>query len=148
MNIKVTIDSKYDNLEIEIKCKEMNEEVNNIINLLTNNSNIDKLVGVKDGNKYIISLKDIVAIYSNNKKIYIKTKENIEYMIKEKLYELEYLLMNKGFMRISNSEIININEIKKLDFSFGGNIKIVTKTGYFSYVSRNYLKKFKTYFKI
>lgn len=148
MKIKIFLDDKFDETIVEIKSKDMNDEVNRIYSILNNINDRVNLIGNINETKYILEIENIISIYSNDKKVYVKTKDNKEYIIKERLYELENLLINKRFIRISNSEIINTKEIKKLDLSFNGSIKIITKTGYFSYVSRSYLKNFKTYFNL
>ena len=62
----------------------------------------NKLNVFKDSNMYLLPLEDIETIYSSNNKIYVRTKQNELYTAKQKLYELEELLKNTSFVRISN----------------------------------------------
>ena len=59
-----------------------------------------------------------------------------------RLYELEERLDNR-FVRISNSEIVNLKKVKSLDLSFVGTICMELSNGEVSYVSRRYVSKMK-----
>ena len=51
------------------------------------------------------------------------------------------MLGNKGFIRISNSVIANINKIDNIEMSFNGVMCIRFKNGDKEYSSRRYVKK-------
>ena len=85
-------------------------------------------------------------LYSENGKVYAKTSKN-SYLLKFRLYQLEEML-DKNFIRISNSEIINIKKVKNLDFAMIGTIKINFINGTYTYASRRFIKKIKDYLKI
>ncbi|MBO6092254.1 MAG: LytTR family transcriptional regulator, partial [Oscillospiraceae bacterium] len=59
-------------------------------------------------------------------------------------YVLEETLHDRGFVRISNSEIVNISQIEKLDMSYAGTIKMFMKNGDETFVSRRYVSKIKS----
>lgn len=50
---------------------------------------------------------------------------------------------NSKFVRISNSEIVNLKKVKSLDLSFVGTICMELSNGTVSYVSRRYVSKIK-----
>ena len=52
-------------------------------------------------------------------------------------------LDNSKFVRISNSEIVNLKKVKSLDLSFVGTICMELSNGTVSYVSRRYVSKIK-----
>lgn len=81
-----------------------------------------------------MSTNKIIYFYSQEKNNYCKTENGI-FKIKEKLYELENIL-NKDFIRISNSCIINLNFVESFDPSLTGTIKVIFKDGTKEYVSR------------
>ena len=55
----------------------------------------------------------------------------------------EERLDNNLFVRISNSEIVNLKKVKSLDLSFAGTICMELSNGDVSYVSRRYVSKIK-----
>ena len=60
-----------------------------------------------------------------------------------RLYEIEEKLCSGNFVRISNSEIINLKKVKNFDLSFTGTILVRLSDGSTSYVSRRYVSKIK-----
>ena len=91
---------------------------------------------------YILKPSEIHYFYSENQKILAKTTDKV-IQIKLKLYEIEEMLGNKGFIRISNSVIANINKIDNIEMSFNGVMCIRFKNGDKEYSSRRYVKKIK-----
>lgn len=100
------------------------------------------LNGYIDEKVYLLKIKDIYSIYSENKKVYASTKDKI-YRVNHRLYELEEILNEDKFIRISNSAIINIYKIENLEATINGMITINFKNGEKEYISRRYLKKVK-----
>ncbi|WP_156299775.1 LytTR family DNA-binding domain-containing protein [Streptobacillus canis] len=141
MIIKVNLEETIEETTVNIHAKKIDEEVENIIKILES-TKFKKFIGSKDDKKYLIEKDDVIRFYAQDKKVYLTTKKE-EYVVKYKMYELEEILNPKEFIRISNSEIIAINEIKKLDLNFFGSIQLETKTGITTTVSRSYLKNFK-----
>ena len=62
-----------------------------------------------------------------------------EYTVRIRLYEIEERLNPGQFVRISNSEIINLKKVKNFDLSFTGTICVELVNGMTTYVSRRYV---------
>ena len=139
MNIKINIDDSLNPDEVVITVKKPTEKLINLLEQLKKDK-IEKIVGEIDGNKYLIKSEEIINFYANDKKVFMKTKDR-EYIVRYRLYELAKILDTSKFLRISNSEIVNIDYVRKLDTSFNGQIVLETIYGDKSYVSRTYLKK-------
>ena len=58
------------------------------------------------------------------------------------------ILDKKAFIRISNSEIINFNKVKNIDFKIIGTIILNFKSGNKAYASRRYIPKIKEFLEI
>lgn len=90
-----------------------------------------------------LSLPEIYRIYSQDKKVFVETeKETL--LLKMRLYEFEEMSEKfnwTDFIRISNTEIVNFCNVKKMDLSLSGMIKVVFSNGKFSIVSRRYMNK-------
>lgn len=97
---------------------------------------------------YCIQLKpaDIYKVFSQNKKVYVQTeKETL--LLKMRLYEFEELTENCGwnrFIRISNTDIVNFDNVSKFDMSLSGVIRVNLKNGEFAIVSRRYMNKIRS----
>lgn len=141
MNIKINIDDSLNLDEVVITVKKPTEKLINLLEQLKKDK-IEKIVGEIDGNKYLIKSEEIINFYANDKKVFMKTKDR-EYIVRYRLYELAKILDTSKFLRISNSEIVNIDYVRKLDTSFNGQIVLETIYGDKSYVSRTYLQEFK-----
>jgi len=89
-----------------------------------------------------VSAKDIVRIYSENKRVYARTASGT-FEVRDRLYSLEEQLCSKGFVRISNSELVNASHILKLDMGYTGTIKVYLTNGDETYVSRRYVTSIK-----
>lgn len=66
-----------------------------------------------------------------------------EYVLRSRLYELEERLSKELFVRISNSEIVNLKKVEKFDLSLSGTICVVLQDRTVCYVSRRYVAKIK-----
>ena len=139
MDIKVctNISNKYQDIEIVINSPEKNELVQRLENDLASWSTkyIKKVIGTQGNDLFVINVFDIIMFYSEGKSNFCKTKDGI-YKIKERLYYLEEILPRKHFIRISNSTIININNVKCFNTSFVGKIVVKFKDGSEEMVSR------------
>lgn len=138
INLNTLISESHgDDIEITIKASEYTKELGNLIELINaiSTSEINTILG-KNGNEIsILDVNDIMYLYSEEQHNYCKTKKGI-FIIKEKLYELENVLPQKNFIRISNSTIININYVESFDVGIVGSILVKFSDGSIQYVSR------------
>ena len=90
----------------------------------------------------LLEQNTIVRIYAVNQKVYAQTADG-EYTLQLRLYELEERLDKSFFVPISNSEIVNLKNVVRLDLSISGMICIELSNHVISYVSRRYAAKIK-----
>ena len=103
-----------------------------------------QLNGFKDDEMYLLNQETIETFYTENGKVFARENDKI-YLIKKRLYELEEILNPDKFVRISNSEIVNMKKVKKINLKFTGTIILYFTNDNKTYVSRRYLKKIKEY---
>ena len=89
-------------------------------------STSNQIVASNNNEIYFINLEKIICFFSKDKYNYARTVDGT-YKIKYKLYELEKFLKQKNFIRISNSCIINTNQVKCFDTSILGTILVNLK---------------------
>lgn len=141
INVATNISKQYKSIEVIINTPEITEEVTTITNTIMGISNsIKQIIGTKGNKIYLFTIDEIMYFYSEDKNNYCKTK-NGTYKIKEKLYELEEKLSKGGYVRISNSCIINLKYVDSFDTSIIGTIEVIFKDESKKYVSRRRVKE-------
>lgn len=141
MKIKYDIQEKYEEIEIHLCSNERSAELLEVRDLLENILST-KIKVHKEQEYKTLTPAEIVRIFSQNKRVYVRTKDEC-YEVNDRIYALEEQLQDRGFVRISNSELVNVRQIEKLDMSYAGTIRMQLKNGDETYVSRRYMKKIK-----
>ena len=85
---------------------------------------------------------EFLRFYTDGKGVSAQTAGEV-YSVRLRLYELEEALDPKRFVRISNSEIVNLDRVTAVDLSLTGTIRMTLDNSVVSYVSRRYVKKIK-----
>ncbi len=141
MQIEIKIDESCKDPKIIVVTDKMTDEINSIIKKLSDEQPA-MIVGFKDDTVEILEPTDIYRIFSSNGKVFVATNHG-EYSMRLRLYEAEQRLDSHVFVRISNSEIINLKKVKGFDLSFAGTICVALSNGQTAYVSRRYVAKIK-----
>ena len=112
MQIELKIDSSCTEPIVIIMTDSMTEEIKNIVDKLS--ENVPQIIsGIKDNKLEVLEKSDIIRIYANSGKNFAVT-DNGEYILRLRLYEIENKLNSHQFVRISNSEIINLKKVNNL----------------------------------
>lgn len=141
MKVEIIIDESLDENKVTIYAKKYSKDIENIRDMLTDRL-LDKIVAFYDKEIFILSFDEIIRIFAQDGDVFVKANNKI-YKVRLTLTELEKRLDKKKFIRISRSEIVNIDYIKRLDLSFIGTIAVEFTNDEISYVSRRKLKDFK-----
>lgn len=141
MQIEIQIDEKYSDLKVLIMANKMTDEVNVIFNKLSETHPI-ALAGFKEDSLEILKPEDVIRIYGMNQKVIAQTEKD-EYILRLRLFEAEERLSKNGFVRISNSEIINLNKVVKMDMNLSGTICVRLVGNIATFASRRYVSKIK-----
>ncbi|KAF0091728.1 MAG: response regulator receiver [Fusobacteria bacterium] len=145
LKIDIRIDEKTLETTIIVQASKIDEEITEIINKLKEIENKNRkgtITGFKDDIVEIIDENKIIRIYSSMQKVMAETSFGT-YLIKSRLYELEERLDKNNFVRISNSEIINLKRVVNFDLSFSGTICVNLDNKETTYVSRRFVSKIK-----
>ena len=143
MKVEVNIDKNCEETKIVIYTQSVEDQIIKLIENLQNKET-EQLNGFKDDEMYLLSQDDIETIYTEDGKVFARENENT-YLIKKRLYELEEILSPDKFVRISNSEIVNMKKVKKINLKLTWTIILYFTNDEKTYVSRRYLKKIKEY---
>lgn len=142
VQIEIKIDGSYTEPKIIILTAAVTDEVNVIVDKLSKETP-QIISGSKNEKVEVIEQEDLIRVYANAGKVYAVTDKG-EYTIRLRLYEMEERLNYNQFVRISNSEIINLKKVENFDLSFTGTICVKLVDGTTTYVSRRYVSKIKT----
>lgn len=104
-----------------------NEQLNLFKQFMTNSTQPEykERFSVRIGTQIkIVSLKEIMCFFSENKATYIKTLEDRNYLIEMSLEEIEKIINPNFFFRINRKYIIEINTIKEIHSYSNSRLKI------------------------
>lgn len=96
----------------------------------------------REEEKLLLPQGDFLRFYADGKGVSAQTAAET-FTVRLRLYELEERLDPTRFVRISNSEIINLNRVTAVDLSLSGTICMTLDGAVKAYVSRRYVKKIK-----
>ena len=141
MQIEIKMDDNYKEPKIIIMTDKMTDEVNDIVKKLSDEKP-QLIAGFKDDSVQVIEPSSIYRVYAQSGKVFAETNKG-NYLLRLRLYEAEERLEKLSFVRISNSDIINLKKVKSFDLSFAGTICITLSNGTVTYVSRRTVSKIK-----
>ncbi len=102
----------------------------------------------KDGEQtFYISIEDIIFIESLGHDVMLHTKDGV-YVTKERLKTLERMLDSDDFLRVSNSSIVSIKNIRRIEASILQKFILHMSNGDKVDVTRSYYYIFKDRFNI
>ena len=143
MGVKVRFIKDYGakDIEITIKASEKNAEVDKIISFIEKeNKSVLVCDSLVKGER--IDLNEVVIITRGGRYTAVKTLTD-EFVLNEPLYKIEEKLDKDLFVRISQSEIVNLRYVERWAFDGGGIIRIELTGGIKSYTSRRYAVEIK-----
>jgi len=131
--------------QIIVKCHSIPPELLHLLNAFKARDNI--LVGYVGSEIHRVAPKDIFYIDTVDNKTFLYCEKDI-YESKQKLYELEKILTNGDFLRISKSVIVNLSKIKSLSPALSGRLEAVLHNNESVIISRQYVGELKKIFGI
>ncbi|MEE1061400.1 MAG: LytTR family DNA-binding domain-containing protein [Ruminococcus sp.] len=140
MLTKITKTDKTQPETVEIHCHKISDEVKEIVAYVK--SRQGQLTGTLDERQFEIAVGDIFYIETVDNKTFMYTQNNV-YETKQKLYELEELLRDKRFLRISKSTLLNLMKISSIKPALNGRFTAVLRSGEEMVISRKYVPQFK-----
>lgn len=141
MQVEIKLDDSCTEPKIVIYTASMSEDVQTIVHTLTD-SPLQILFGKQGEKIQPLVQEDLIRVYAAGGKVFAVTDSG-EYTLRQRLYELENRLPPSQFVRISNSEIINLRKVDHFDLNFAGTICVKLSDGSTTYVSRRYVSKLK-----
>ena len=141
MKIEVKVDAACAETTVVICTDKVTDEIQQLVRRLSQDAP-QVIVGFHEDEAVILTQEEILRVFAEGGKVFAQTPNGMFHM-RLRLYELEERLDGKRFVRISNSEIVNLNWIRGFDLSFAGTICVRMKNDAVTYVSRRYVAKIK-----
>lgn len=146
MQIEIRLDESCKEPKIIVVTDKMTDEISSLLRAISE-ERPQVIAGFKGGTVAILEAADIYRVYALSGKVIAETDHG-EYTLRLRLYEVEQRLDSHSFVRISNSDIINLKRAKSFDLSLAGTICVTLSNGTVTYVSRRYVSKIKQLFGI
>ncbi len=135
MKINIDVDSKYEDIGVDIHVPSLTPEVEKIISLMRM---MDMQIAVKKGDETVLlDTSEILYIEAVERNTFIYTEKET-YESNLKLYEYEQQLCEKDFIRISKQSILNLRKVKSLRSDINRKIRVTLINDEQIIVSRMY----------
>lgn len=141
MKIDVKLDANATERKIIIVTDAVDEEIQELMKRISR-ERPQMLAGFNGDTVTLLEQKEIIRIYASGGKVFAVTGGG-EYVLRLRLYEMEERLDQSCFVRISNSEIVNLRRVKGFDLSYTGTIRVALSNGDTAFVSRRYMGRIK-----
>ena len=143
MKLKIEQSACYEETEIDIRCKSLDEQIRQIIDIANRST---KAITVKsDGASKIIKTQSIYYFESVDEKTFVYCRDKV-YSSDMKLYEAESLLINTSFVRISKACILNVDVLDSVRVLINGKMEALLLNGEKLIINRHYVPEFKKKF--
>lgn len=140
MKINIEKSSAYTEVEITIKCSNIDESLERLISSIRlYNSTI---CGKKDDKVYFLKPEEVLYFDTVDEKVFIYTADSV-YETNLKLYEIEERFYNTSIIRVSKSTVLNLMKIDYVTTLLNGRIEAVLQNGEKVIISRQYVPVFK-----
>lgn len=148
VDIEVILDDRFADPKITIQTKEKSKLVEDIIEAVENISGNDfpNIPGLTGDKVEYISQREIVRVYTSGRKLIIQTDDGAYFSTKT-LSNIEAVLNPDRFIRISQSEIVNMRKVKQFEMKLVGTIGLEFENGEKTWVSRSSVKTVKAFLK-
>ena len=140
MQTRITKIGKDQPEYIEIHCYRISEKVREIIAFVK--SRQGQLTGTADDRQYEIAVSDVFYIESVDNKTFIYTKNKV-YETRQKLYELEEILKEKRFLRVSKSTLLNLMKVSAIKPALNSRFTAELFSGEQVIITRKYVPELK-----
>lgn len=142
LRVILKIDPTEQNERVEIFAREYTEQIRQIEQVAYQDEKFEQFIGISGSGHQLVQTTEASLFFTRNKRVWVRTN-GTELQLRFRLTEIENRLNPQQFVRISQSEIVNLKHVQSLDLSIAGTISLKLKDGTTCYVSRRSLPNFK-----
>ena len=126
--------------QMEIRCHEITEEIKEIVTFVKTRQG--SLTGIQEDRQFEVPVSEVCYIEAVDNKVFLYTVKQV-YETRQKLYELEELLREKYFLRVSKSLLLNLMKVRAIKPALNGRFTAVLQSGEEIIISRKYVPELK-----
>ena len=143
MKVEIQIDPSLDEPVAVLRSPSPTEEVEALAARLRGEAVPQPFTVYREREAARVSRSMVLRFYAEDKGVLCQTRTGT-FTVRQRLYELEEALAGTRFVRVSNSEIVNLDRVTGLDLTLAGTIKMTLEDGTVCWVSRRYVKKIRS----
>lgn len=140
MEIRLLKIGKEQPEQMEIRCHEITEEIKEIVTFVKTRQG--RLTGLQEDRQFEVPVSEVCYIEAVDNKVFLYTVKQV-YETRQKLYELEELLKEKYFLRVSKSLLLNLMKVRAIKPALNGRFTAVLQSGEEIIISRKYVPELK-----
>lgn len=142
MKININVDEQLSDIEININCGELTEDVERMIAAIRMSSRQLVVKNTQSGEDVILETKDIAYVEAIDRKCFVYTEDQV-FETSYKLYELEALFSGMKFCRVSKSCLVSLKYIYSIKTEMNHRLHLTLKNKEAIIVSRQYAEDIK-----
>ena len=135
VNVSFKQNKDLDSIDVIFTASEKDEDVVSLMNRISDPLAGTLIVYDAGGNRVTLHEERIICISSGSKKLAISAEDGM-YELRMSMQDAEDILNPLLFMRISRYEIINLEKVRRFDFSVTGTLRIEMEDGTETWASR------------
>lgn len=142
MKININVDEQLSDIEININCGELTEDVERMIAAIRMSSRQLVVKNTQSGEDVILETKDIAYVEAIDRKCFVYTEDQV-FETSYKLYELEALFSGMKFCRVNKSCLVSLKYIYSIKTEMNHRLRLTLKNKEAIIVSRQYAEDIK-----
>ena len=141
VDIEIQINPAYRDPRVIIMTDRNTQDIENIVYAIENcmDSGYPLITAYRGSEMELLSQRDIIRVYLENRRLLVHTDHGV-LVARRTLAEMELMLNQSRFQRISRSEIINLRKVTRFDFSRSGTILVTFDDGTRTWVARRFMQ--------
>ena len=138
LRLRFKVEESIDYIDILIRASEKDEDISELVRRIKPSDSQQLTVLDEYDRSCVIDESEIIYVTSDAKNVRIVTAKET-YRARQSMQNMESLLNDRMFLRVSRFEIVNLTKVVKYDFTVAGTLRIEFADGNETWASRRYI---------
>ncbi len=139
INVQLRIERDLEDISVTVVASEHDEQVETLMARIADPLADTLIVLDEDGVAILMPEGHIISVSAEKKRVKVVSEDG-DFWMRTSLQELEHSLNPTSFLRISRYEIVNLNKVRRFDFSISGTLRVEMTDGSETWASRRYIR--------